>query len=105
MDALSVFVRDHAEDGHIVPKMSELQRYQEASMNVTVILVGTFRKGRFQEEVREYQPGTSVRDVIAELGLSSPLFGAALVNGLHAGVDDLLHEGDTLSLLPFVDGG
>ncbi|MBT0665534.1 MoaD/ThiS family protein [Geobacter pelophilus] len=74
-------------------------------MNVTVVLVGPFRVGRFNEEVREYPPGTSVQEVIAELGLSGPLLGTVLINEVHAGLDALLHDGDTLYLLPFMDGG
>ena len=74
-------------------------------MNVTVILVGAFREGRFLEEVREYATDTSVQGVIDSLGLPDPLFGAALINGVHAAVDEPLHDGDTLCLLPLIDGG
>ena len=74
-------------------------------MNVTVILVGPFRIGRFKEEVREYPPATYVREVIDELRIPNPLLGSVLINGIHAAVEDLLHDGDTLCLLPFMDGG
>ena len=74
-------------------------------MHVTVILVGAFRVGRFEEEVREYPPSTCVREVIVELQLPTPLLGTVLINGTHAGIDGLLHDGDTLCLLPFMDGG
>ena len=74
-------------------------------MKVTVMLVGPFKTGRFQEEVRDYPPATCVRQVIDELQLPMPLLGTVLVNGSHAGVDDQLHDGDTVCLLPFMDGG
>lgn len=74
-------------------------------MNVTIMLVGAFREGRFHEEVREYPPGTSVQGVIDSLGLPASLFGTALVNGVHAAVDATLHDGDALCLLPMIDGG
>jgi molybdopterin converting factor small subunit len=74
-------------------------------MNVTVILVGPFRINRFHEEVREYPSATCVQDVIDDLKLPIPLLGTVLINGIHAGVEDLLHDGDTVCLLPFMDGG
>ena len=74
-------------------------------MQLTVILVGPFKLGRFQEEVREYPPATCARDVIAELQVPMPLLGTVLINGIHAGIEDLLHDGDTVCLLPFMDGG
>jgi hypothetical protein len=78
---------------------------QGTSMNVTVKLVGIFQIGRFKEAVCEYPTGTSVRKVVDELLIPDPLLGIVLINELHAGVDDVLHEGDTLCLLPFIDGG
>ena len=74
-------------------------------MNVTVKLVGVFQIGRFKEAVCEYPAGTSVRKVVDELLIPDPLLGIVLINEIHAGIEDLLHEGDTLCLLPFIDGG
>lgn len=74
-------------------------------MNLTVLLTGPFRVGRFKEEVRVYPSAPCVREVIDELKIPMPLLGTVLINGNHAGIDDLLHDGDTLCLLPFMDGG
>lgn len=74
-------------------------------MNVTIKLVGTFRIGRFNEAVREYLSGTCVREVVDELLISAPLLGIVLINDVHASVEDVLNDGDTLCLLPFIDGG
>lgn len=74
-------------------------------MNVTIKLVGIFQIGHFKEEVREYPPATHVRAVIDELRIPATLLGIVLINGIHAGVEDLLNDGDTVCLLPFVDGG
>jgi len=74
-------------------------------MKVTIKLVGPFRIGRFREEVREYPSALPVRDLIDELRIPVNLLGIVLVNGIHAGVEDLLADGDTVSLLPFIDGG
>lgn len=74
-------------------------------MKVTIRLVGVFRVGRFKEAVREYPPATSVREVVDGLEISHFLLGAVLINDVHASVDNSLHEGDRLCLLPFMDGG
>ena len=74
-------------------------------MKVTIKLVGPFRIGRFREEVREYPSALPVRDLIEELRIPVNLLGIVLINGIHAGVEDLLADGDTISLLPFIDGG
>jgi hypothetical protein len=74
-------------------------------MNVTVILIGPFRTGRFSEEIREYPPATCAKEVLDELRIPAPLLGSVLINGVHAGFEDELRDGDTLCLLPFLDGG
>lgn len=74
-------------------------------MTVTIQLVGVFRSGRFNDAVREYPVATRVREVLDELDISGPLLGVVLVNGIHAGIEDILNDGDTLCLLPFIDGG
>jgi sulfur carrier protein ThiS len=74
-------------------------------MTLTIELHGVFRIGRSRAMVRDYPPGTRVRQVIDELGIPDQLLGIVLINGQHAGSDDLLREGDVLSLLPLLDGG
>lgn len=74
-------------------------------MNVTIKLVGTFKAGRFKEMVREYPSGTCVREVVDDLRIPKPLLGIVLVNDIHAGAEDVLNDGDTLCLLPLLDGG
>ncbi len=74
-------------------------------MTVTVKLFATFRKGRFREDVRQYQEGTTVGQVIHELELPEDELGAILVNARHAEEDYVLQNGDTLSIFPLVGGG
>ncbi|MDD2850665.1 MAG: MoaD/ThiS family protein [Desulfuromonadaceae bacterium] len=74
-------------------------------MNVTVKLVGIFRTGRFKEAVRKYPPATCVREVVDDLRIPTPLLGIVLINDIHARVEDLLVDGDTVCLLPLLDGG
>jgi sulfur carrier protein ThiS len=74
-------------------------------MNVTIQLIGVFQIGRFQETVREYPAATRVRELVEEFRIPAPLLGIVLINGIHAHVDDVLSNGDTVCLLPFIDGG
>ena len=74
-------------------------------MQMIIKLHGVFRIGRFKEMSRDYPPGTRVRQVLDDLTIPEQLLGIVLINGEHAGSDDLLREGDVLSLLPFLDGG
>lgn len=74
-------------------------------MNVTIKLVGIFQIGRFKEALREYPSGTRAQDVVDELGIPAPLLGIVLINDIHASAGDTLKNGDTLCLLPLIDGG
>jgi molybdopterin converting factor small subunit len=74
-------------------------------MNVTVKLFATFRVGRFKIDQRDYPPGTSCREIIADVGLTEQELGIVLINGRHAALNTRLEEGDTLSLFPLVGGG
>lgn len=74
-------------------------------MNVTIKLVGIFRISRFKETVLEYPVATCVREVMEELRIENSLLGIVLINGVHASVKDVLNDGDTVCLLPLLDGG
>lgn len=74
-------------------------------MTVTVRLFATFRTGRFKEEIRNYEEGTAILEVIRDLGLPEQELGAILVNSRHAEEDQILHEGDALAIFPLVGGG
>ena len=74
-------------------------------MKVNVKLVGLFQTGRFEHEDREYPEGCQVQAVVDTLQLPRQHFGIALVNGVHAGSETVLQEGDQLVLMPIVDGG
>ena len=72
-------------------------------MRITVQLFASFRNGRFPESTLEVRGAARVCDVVADLGL--PACGILLVNDRHAGLDDVLSEGDALHLFPPVGGG
>lgn len=74
-------------------------------MNVTIKLVGIFQIGRFKEAVREYPSATCVREIVKELRIPDPLLGIVLINDIHAGIEDVLNDGDSVCLLPLLDGG
>lgn len=74
-------------------------------IKVRVKLYGVFRTSRFKEDVRNYPPGVMVREIVEDLGLPEHLLGIVVINDVHAGTDDVLGDGDTLSLFPLLDGG
>lgn len=74
-------------------------------MEITIKLYGVFRIGRFTESLQIFPVGSNVQVVVDSLGLSPDLLGIVLINGIHADVERALEDGDTLSLLPVLDGG
>ncbi|MCD6582210.1 MAG: MoaD/ThiS family protein [Desulfuromusa sp.] len=74
-------------------------------MQITVSLHGVFRIDRFKLETREYSTGTITQKVIDDLQIPVKLLGIILINGTHAKAEDILHGGDTLMLLPLLEGG
>ncbi|MBE0575530.1 MAG: MoaD/ThiS family protein [Desulfuromonadales bacterium] len=57
------------------------------------------------EKVHDYPSGIRVSQVIEQLELPSGYFGMVLLNGRHTDTEQVLSDGDVLSLLPMVDGG
>jgi molybdopterin synthase sulfur carrier subunit len=74
-------------------------------MKITVKLVGVFCIGRFKNDVQEYPSGIKVVEVIDNLQLPKDILGIILINGAHADEQEILKDGDNLSLLPLLDGG
>lgn len=74
-------------------------------MRVTVKLFATFRKGRFDAEVREVPAGTTVSRIVEEVNLPDKEIGIVLVNSRHADLSRVLADGDTLAIFPLVGGG
>ena len=86
-------------------RVSALNGFERFMIKVTVKLHGVFRIDRFKEKTLEYPPGTSVQDVVDQLQLPPHILGIILINDVHRQADDLLHDGDTLVLLPVLEGG
>ncbi len=74
-------------------------------MQITVSLHGVFRIDRFKLKTLAYPAGSDIQKVIDDLKIPVKLLGIMLINGTHAKADDILHDGDTLMLLPLLEGG
>lgn len=74
-------------------------------MTIKIKLIAGFQVGRFEDVSQFYKQDPSVRQVIKDVGLSDCEGVTALINGIHARPDERLSDQDTLTLLPFIDGG
>ena len=74
-------------------------------MKIMIELFATFRVGRFKKEHREYQVGSTFRQVIADVGIIEAELGMALVNGRHTPMEHELSDGDSVALFPLLGGG
>lgn len=74
-------------------------------MKIYVSLISSLSVGRFESEMREYPEIINVRQIVEDLGILEKDVGVVLINKKHASFEDSLNEGDTLLLLPLLDGG
>ena len=74
-------------------------------MQITVSLHGVFRIDRFKMQTLDVPTGCTIQDIVATLQLSPDLLGTVLINRTHAKLTDVLHAGDTLMILPLLEGG
>ncbi|HLO31890.1 MAG TPA: MoaD/ThiS family protein [Anaerolineales bacterium] len=78
---------------------------EKDTIQVEVKLFASLRFGRFKKAQFEYPEGTSISDGLTHLGISERILGLALVNGQRAPLNQLLRDGDSLAIFPFVAGG
>lgn len=74
-------------------------------MQIKIKLVASLQIDRFDTRVQDYPKDTAAQQIINDIGLAENEEVIVLVNGLHAGRDTRLTDQDTLTLMPFVDGG
>ena len=74
-------------------------------MKVTIKLFASLRKGRFDEEVKEYMDGVTVRKVMNELRITKDHTAIIFVNNKRVVPDQELFNGDVLALFPPIGGG
>ncbi len=53
----------------------------------------------------EVQEGTAVRDILGQLKIGLEIPKIIFLNGIHAGLDDVLKNGDRLAVFPPIAGG
>ncbi len=75
------------------------------TVQVTVKLFASLRLKCFEEATREFPMGTTLVEAANRVGVSAEELGIALVNGRHAALRDVLHDGDVVSLMPHIGGG
>ena len=74
-------------------------------MTLTIKLYGVFRIDRFKEQQFRFPAGFCVDEVVEQLQLNRQLLGIILINDQHADMATKLADGDTLALLPILEGG
>lgn len=74
---------------------------------VNVKLFAQYREGKFKAEEQNLKEGTSVENIIKQIGLDIQKFpiGVLMINGRHIDESYILKEGDVLSIFPKVGGG
>jgi len=74
-------------------------------MQVTIRLFAYFRDNRFKEEGRELPEGTTVGQVVDDLGIDREEVGVLMLNSRHTQFEAELGEDDRLAIFPVVGGG
>jgi molybdopterin converting factor small subunit len=62
-------------------------------------------KGRGNACTLEVQEGTAVRDILGQLKIDLEVPKIIFLNGIHAGLDDVLKNDDRLAVFPPIAGG
>lgn len=86
-----------------INRIAEL--YLAGTMKIEIKLVASLSVGRFKAETREFPAATCAGQVVDFLGFADGDVGIILVNGKHGSAEDVLNDGDVISLLPLMDGG
>lgn len=74
-------------------------------MKVEVRLFAYFRNNRWKKQVLEYKDGSTLADIINEIGIELEDVSIGLLNGIDGSLDREVQDGDILALFPPVGGG
>lgn len=74
-------------------------------MKVKVKLFATLREGRFEEDMRECEPGKTVGWLLGELNVPASEVKIVFVNNRHAKLERELCDGDVVGIFPPIGGG
>jgi sulfur-carrier protein len=75
------------------------------NMLITIRLFAMLREGRFDTKTDEFLVGTTVGEIIQQLGIPEKEVTLIFINGRHGQRNTLLMDGDTIALFPPVGGG
>ena len=87
------------------PVFDQCVKCRNLILKIRIKLFGVLRHGRFKDEVLDCPDGSDIASIVAQFQFPPHQLGIILVNGLHADIETKITDGDTLSLLPIVDGG
>lgn len=74
-------------------------------MRVKIRLFATLRIDRGKELLKDYPDGTTVTDLIDDIGIVEKDVAILLINGRDATLSQTLRDEDTISIFPPVGGG
>lgn len=74
-------------------------------MQVTVKLFAYFRDNRFKYKEFDYPDSTTVKGIIASLGIEESEVGVTMINSRHCSLDQVPQPGDQVAIFPVIGGG
>jgi len=75
------------------------------NMLITIKLFAMLREGRSDTNTGEFPVGTTVGDIVQQLGIPEKEVTLIFINGRHGQQNTQLVDGDTVALFPPVGGG
>lgn len=74
-------------------------------MKIKVRLFATLRDGRGKEVVLDLKEGAPAQEIVNLLKIPEREVAIFLINGRHGSMDQVIKEGDTVSIFPPIGGG
>jgi len=74
-------------------------------MDIKIRFFATLREGRGKEIIEQHAEGTTVMDVINKHTIALEDVAILLINGRDGNINQLLKDGDIISIFPPVGGG
>ena len=74
-------------------------------MKAKIKLFATLRNGRFDNSEMSFPEGTTILNVVEQLGIDKKDAAILFINGVHAELDSIINEDDDVAIFPPVGGG
>jgi len=74
-------------------------------MKAKIKLFATLRSGRFDIKEMDLAEGTTIFNIIEQLGIGKEEAAILFINGVHAELNTVIKEGDDVAIFPPVGGG